>query len=53
MTEKEKGRTAATPKTLSPDFTTSNQKTGSIDPLLLVHLLMLAVCLLMTWGGAA
>lgn len=53
MTANKKGRTTATPKTLSPDFTTSNQKTGSIDPLLLVHLLMLAVCLLMIVGGAA
>lgn len=53
MTEKEKGRTTATSKTLSIDSTTSNRKAGRIDPLLLTHLLVLAVFLFLIVGGAA
>ncbi len=53
MTEKEKGRTTATSKTLSIDSTTSNRKAGRIDPLLLVHMLVLVVLALLILGGAA
>lgn len=53
MTQNKKPRCGITHKHGSNSHFHSIKKHGQIDPLLLVHMLVLVVLALLMWGGAA